>query len=443
MRRRRQRWPSTTLVLLICIVFAPTAASYLGPGLRAPLARQRCGAATASSAVDVIVIGGGHAGCEAAAAAARAGASTVLVTQRIDTIGEMSCNPSIGGIGKGHLVREVDALDGLMGRVIDEAGIHFRVLNRRKGPAVQGPRAQADRDLYRHAMLEMILGCENLRVHEASVEDLVLERTGGGGGDGTARVVGVRTEGGETLHAPRVVLTTGTFLRGVVHIGRERRPAGRYLRESSDGVEPPCTALAATLNALGLPLGRLKTGTPARLDGNTIDYSGLEGQPSETPPLPFSYLNEGGRVAQEGRLITCHKTYTNEETHRIVRENAAALPEYESGGGKGAGPRYCPSLYSKVERFPERSVRKRRGAQTHALDDPRGRASAPRWQARSQARSQAGSQARSQARSQALPLPSPPLPVNDGCGGSTAGSHARAGCPRAGRGTWSGSSRRG
>ena len=274
----------------------------------------------------------------------------MLITQKADTIGEMSCNPSIGGIGKGHLVREVDALDGLMGRVIDEAGIHFRVLNRRKGPAVQGPRAQADRDLYRSAMQTAIGAVENLRVHEASVEDLILESNA----DGTQRVAGVIAGDGERILAPRVVLTTGTFLRGVVHIGLEKRPAGRYLRDSDD-VEAPCTALAATLESLGLPLGRLKTGTPARLNGETIAWDSLEGQPSEEPPLPFSYMNEGGSVAQASNLITCYKTYTNERTHDIVRAHAHELPEYESGGGKGAGPRYCPSLYSKVERFADRT----------------------------------------------------------------------------------------
>ena len=313
----------------------------------------RCHASD-SSAVDVIVVGGGHAGVEAAAAAARAGAATVLVTQRIDTIGEMSCNPSIGGIGKGHLVREVDALDGIMGRAIDQGGIHFRMLNRRKGPAVQGPRAQADRELYRAAVREAILAVPGLRVHEASVEDLIVERLP----DGSSRVGGIVTGDGERLLAPRVVLTTGTFLRGVVHVGRTSRPAGRYTRaknsERSDEIEPPATALATTLHELGLPLGRLKTGTPARLDGATIDYSKLEAQPSEDPAIPFSYMNEGGTVAQAHRLITCHKTYTTAATHDIVRSNRAKLPAYESGGGKGAGPRYCPSLFSKVERFPQR-----------------------------------------------------------------------------------------
>jgi len=301
---------------------------------------------------DVIVVGGGHAGCEAAAAAARTGARTLLVTQRVDTIGELSCNPSIGGIGKGHLVREVDALDGLMGKVIDEAGIHFRMLNRRKGPAVQGPRAQADRTLYRAAMLRTILEYPGLTVVEASVEDLLLTADGRG-------VAGVLTGEGEALRASRVVITTGTFLRGVVHIGRSSRPAGRLngvggLGNDGD-LEPPATALALTLAKLELPLARLKTGTPPRLDGRTIAWEQLEPQPSEVPPLPFSYMNEGGAVAQADRLITCHKTYTNQATHDIVLAHAHELPAYESGEGKGAGPRYCPSLATKVERFPQRT----------------------------------------------------------------------------------------
>jgi len=273
----------------------------------------------------------------------------------------MSCNPSIGGIGKGHLVREVDALDGLMGRVIDEAGIHFRMLNRRKGPAVQGPRAQADRDIYRTAMQAALRQVDRLELYEGSVEDLLLEglpassnvAASHAAATRTPRVVGVRTAEGAVLHAPRVVITTGTFMRGVVHIGKSSRPAGRYMRDS-DSVEPPCTALAATLLRLKLPLSRLKTGTPPRLDGRTIDNGALEPQPSEEPPLPFSYVNEGGTVANAHRLITCYKTYTNERTHDIVRANMHTLPDYESGGGKGAGPRYCPSLFSKVERFPQR-----------------------------------------------------------------------------------------
>jgi tRNA uridine 5-carboxymethylaminomethyl modification enzyme len=304
---------------------------------------------------DVVVVGGGHAGCEAAAAAARLGVRTLLVTSKVDTIGAMSCNPSIGGVGKGHLVREVDALDGLIGRVIDQAGIHFRTLNQRKGPAVQGPRAQADRDIYRAAMLRELRATENLEIVEASVEDLLLEPSAAGG-SAPPRVAGVRTADGAELLAPRVVVTTGTFLRGLVHVGRTSRPAGRFLDSNDPAVvEPPATALAQTLARLELPLGRLKTGTPPRLDAGTIDYSGLECQPSEMPPVPFSFVNEGGSVALADRLIVCHKTYTNAATHAIVRARAHELPAYESGGGKGAGPRYCPSLFSKVDRFPDRT----------------------------------------------------------------------------------------
>ncbi|KAL1527798.1 hypothetical protein AB1Y20_009181 [Prymnesium parvum] len=355
-RTRCARTPTPPPLLLpLLLLLLPC--SLASPSLRRAVASRRppphASHARTRTTADVIVVGGGHAGCEAAAAAARAGARTLLITQRVDTIGEMSCNPSIGGIGKGHLVREVDALDGLMGRVIDEAGIHFRMLNQRKGPAVQGPRAQADRDLYRAAMLAAVLGVEGLEVFEGSAEDLLVERSR----DGSGVVRGVLTGGGEELLAGRVILTTGTFLRGVVHIGRVSRPAGRFRRDDDgkgDDVEPPCTALAASLAALGLPLSRLKTGTPPRLDARTIDYAELEAQPSEEPPRPFSYLNEGGTVAQAERLITCHKTYTNAATHAVVLENKHTLPPYESGEGKGAGPRYCPSLFSKVERFPER-----------------------------------------------------------------------------------------
>ena len=284
---------------------------------------------------DVIVIGGGHAGCEAAAAAARMGARTGLVTHRFATIGEMSCNPAIGGLGKGHLVREIDALDGLMGRVADQAGIQFRILNRSKGPAVQGPRAQADRKLYRQAMQAAVRDVAGLIVVEAAVEDLQVE-------DG--RVVGVVTGDGETLAAGAVVLTTGTFLQGVIHIGETRTPAGRI-------DEAPAVGLSKRLYGLGLRMGRLKTGTPPRLDGTTIDWGRLAVQEGDDPPVPFSFLTD--RIATP--QVVCHITETTPETHAIIAGNLDRAPIY-SGQIDGVGPRYCPSIEDKVVRFKEREA---------------------------------------------------------------------------------------
>jgi len=282
---------------------------------------------------DVVVVGGGHAGCEAAAAAARMGARTALVTHSRSTIGEMSCNPAIGGLGKGHLVREIDALDGLMGRVADAAGIQFRLLNRSKGPAVQGPRAQADRKLYREAMQAEIAATASLVVIEAAVDDLIVEGS---------RTVGMRTSQGQDIRAAAVVLTTGTFLRGLIHMGETRIPAGRF-------GEKPAQALGERLQALGLAMGRLKTGTPARLDGRTIAWDALEMQPGDDPPVPFSFLTD--RIVN--RQISCGVTYTNEATHAVIRANLGRAPMY-SGAIKSTGPRYCPSIEDKVVRFADR-----------------------------------------------------------------------------------------
>ncbi|MGF1620789.1 MAG: tRNA uridine-5-carboxymethylaminomethyl(34) synthesis enzyme MnmG [Rhodomicrobiaceae bacterium] len=284
-------------------------------------------------AYDVIVIGGGHAGCEAAAAAARMGAHTALITHRPETIGEMSCNPAIGGLGKGHLVREIDALDGLMGRVADKAGIQFRMLNRSKGPAVQGPRAQADRKLYRNGMRAAIEAQDGLDVIAESVEDLIVTN---------GRVAGVTTASGAEYSAAAVVVTTGTFLKGMIHIGEMRRPAGRV-------GEAPAIGLSDRLYALGLQMGRLKTGTPARLDGKTIDYSRLEAQTGDEPPVPFSFLNDRIETPQ----TVCHITHTTDETHRIISRNLDRAPIY-SGQISSSGPRYCPSIEDKVVRFKER-----------------------------------------------------------------------------------------
>ena len=281
---------------------------------------------------DVIVVGGGHAGCEAAAAAARMGARTALVTQRFATVGAMSCNPSIGGLAKGHLVREIDALDGLMGRVADAAGIQFRMLNRRKGPAVRGPRAQADRRLYAAAMQNAIRNILNLTAIEAEVDDLL----------GEELAQGVRLRDGRSLAAGAVVLTTGTFLRGLIHIGERQVPAGRM-------GEAPALGLSRTLQRAGFELGRLKTGTPARLDGTTIDWSSVQMQPGDDPPEPFSMLTQRITNAQ----VQCGITRTTPATHAIIRANVHRSPIY-SGQITSRGPRYCPSIEDKIVRFGER-----------------------------------------------------------------------------------------
>ena len=297
---------------------------------------------------DVLVIGGGHAGCEAAAAAARAGARTALVTHRSDTIGEMSCNPAIGGLGKGHLVREVDALDGLMGRVADTAGIQFRLLNRSKGPAVRGPRAQADRRLYKVAMQAAIRGQAGLEVIEGAVEGLIIK-------DG--RMQGVSLRSGQVARAGAVVLTTGTFLAGLIHMGETRIPAGRV-------GEPPSRGVSDHLRSTGFTLGRLKTGTPARLDGRSIRWEQLEVQHGDDPPVPFSFLTRKITTPQ----IPCHVTQTNAETHAIIAANLYRSPIY-SGQIESTGPRYCPSIEDKIVRFKDRQSHQI-FLEPEGLDDP-------------------------------------------------------------------------
>ena len=283
---------------------------------------------------DVIVVGGGHAGCEAAAAAARCGARTLLLTHRIETIGEMSCNPAIGGVGKGHLVREVDALDGLIARAADAAGIHFKLLNRSKGPAVRGPRAQADRALYRAAMQRLLAEQQGLEILAGAAAGI--ERGADGG------VSAVVTEEGQRIRCGALVLTTGTFLRGEIHLGDNRIPAGRVGDRAS-------VALAESVAALGLPIARLKTGTPPRLDGRTIDWAGVEPQPGDDPPEPLSWMT--ARITN--RQVKCGITGTTAETHRLIRENLHRGPLY-GGRIQGVGPRYCPSIEDKVVRFAER-----------------------------------------------------------------------------------------
>ena len=288
---------------------------------------------TPQMSFDVIVIGGGHAGCEAATASARMGARTALVTHRFATIGAMSCNPAIGGLGKGHLVREVDALDGLMGRVTDAAGIQFRMLNRRKGPAVRGPRAQADRKLYAAAMQAAIIETANLDIVEGEADDLVVA-------DG--RVRGIRLADGRELSAGSVVITTGTFLRGLIHLGERNWPAGRV-------GEAPAMGLSTSFERIGFTLGRLKTGTPPRLDGRSIDWAAVEMQPGDDPPEPFSVLTDRITTTQ----IQCGITRTTPATHDVIRTNVHRSPMY-SGQIKSSGPRYCPSIEDKIVRFGDR-----------------------------------------------------------------------------------------
>jgi len=282
---------------------------------------------------DVIVIGGGHAGCEAASAAARMGAKTALVTHRFATVGAMSCNPAIGGLGKGHLVREVDALDGLMGRVADAGGIQFRMLNRRKGPAVRGPRAQADRKLYAAAMQAAIVETANLSVIEGEADELLVS---------SGRVTGIRLGDGRELASGAVVITTGTFLRGLIHLGERNWPAGRV-------GEAPAMGLSASFERVGFIVGRLKTGTPPRLDGTTIDWSAVEMQPGDDPPEPFSVMTDRITTPQ----IQCGITRTTPTTHEVIRANVHRSPMY-SGQIKSSGPRYCPSIEDKIVKFGDR-----------------------------------------------------------------------------------------
>ena len=296
------------------------------------------------SPFDVVVIGGGHAGTEASAAAARSGARTALVTPSVSNLGVCSCNPSFGGIGKGTMLREIDALDGVAGRIIDKAGIQFRMLNRKKGPAVWGPRAQIDRDLYHNYMREEILSTPNLSVVEGKVADIIVSQDGPDDGVAKGHITGIRLEGGQIIPASKVIITTGTFLGGEIHIGLEAYPSGRMGEAATFG-------LSKSLREAGFTLGRLKTGTPPRLDADTIDFGVLERQPGDSPPSPFSFLNDQVQIGDEGQL-SCWATYTNEATHAIVRENLDKSIHIRE---TVRGPRYCPSLESKIIRFGHKS----------------------------------------------------------------------------------------
>lgn len=296
---------------------------------------------------DVIVIGGGHAGCEAAYGASRTGAKTLLISQKFSTIGEMSCNPSMGGIGKGTLIREIDALGGLMGKISDLSGIQYKVLNSSKGVAVQGPRAQMDRDIYKRNMQNFLShNAPNLEIKEASIDDLIINEK-------DDSVVGVKTSNDEIIKTSKVVITTGTFLRGVCHIGFKKYPAGRHIRDS-EKVEAPSIGLAETLQRYNFPIGRLTTGTPPRLLSQSINYEGLSMQGSDDPISPFSFVHEFEGFTSPNRLIQCHITHTNGKTHSIINEHRHLLPKFEANEGKGVGPRYCPAIEKKVIRFPDK-----------------------------------------------------------------------------------------